>query len=269
MKNLLKCSSLIRVVVIMVVMAFMASQMAEIYAKQNQGNKQIIDDLEQHDTGVNNNIVIHDGNMTKEHGDLGTTLDEINDKLDQCIGNGNGNGTDCDVCPPPEGVEKSWVPKTGSTINNNAGEDGDLQKGITWPNPRFTDNGDGTVTDNLTCLIWTQDADIADGTRTWSDALTDCNSLASGSQGLTDGSMAGDWRLPNVRELSSLIDFSQFNPSLPSGHPFMGVQQDSYWSSTIFAVLALPSAWQVDFGNGSVDASLKDDSHFVWCVRGP
>ena len=46
------------------------------------------------------------------------------------------------------------VPATGQTDSVAAGDDGDLQKGVPWPDPRFTDNGDGTVTDHLTGLIW-------------------------------------------------------------------------------------------------------------------
>ena len=46
------------------------------------------------------------------------------------------------------------LPKTGQTTSYAAGDDGALQKGVASPNPRFTDNGNGTVTDNLTGLIW-------------------------------------------------------------------------------------------------------------------
>ena len=42
----------------------------------------------------------------------------------------------------------------------------------------------------------------------------------------------GGWRLPTVEELRSLIDPTQLNPALPSGHPFTNVQSDDYWSST-------------------------------------
>ena len=73
-----------------------------------------------------------------------------------------------------------------------------MKKGVAWPNPRFKDNGNGTVTDNLTRLIWLKNAN-AFGLRTWEQALSDANALASGSAGLTDGSKAGDWRLPKTR----------------------------------------------------------------------
>ncbi len=101
------------------------------------------------------------------------------------------------------------VEKTGQTTSYATGDDGDLKTGVVWPSPRFTDNSDGTVTDNLTGLIWLQDADAGDGTETWADALSICNSLAAGQQGLSDGSSAGDWRLPTEKELHSLIDLRE------------------------------------------------------------
>ena len=70
-------------------------------------------------------------------------------------------------CDPP-----APVPKTGQTISYEPGDDGYYQKGVAWPNPRFTDNGDGTVTDNLTGLIWLKNANCF-GTRTWATALSD------------------------------------------------------------------------------------------------
>ena len=72
------------------------------------------------------------------------------------------------------------VERTGQTESYATGDDGDLQRGAIWPNPRFTDNGNGTVTDNLTGLIWLKNADCF-GQRSWSDALSDCNSLGAGN----------------------------------------------------------------------------------------
>ena len=126
------------------------------------------------------------------------------------------------------------VPKTGQTTSYGPRDDGALQRGVAWPTPRFTDNGNGTVTDNLTRLIWMKNAN-AFGTLTWADALTTANTLESGTYGLTDGSKAGDWRLPNVRELQSLLDYGRTNPALPAVHPFTEVQSSDYWSSTTYA----------------------------------
>lgn len=142
------------------------------------------------------------------------------------------------------GPMKLW--KTGVTLcydqaGNSlpcagTGQDGEIQAGIGWPNPRFTDNGDGTVTDNLTDLIWLKNAGCFTD-RVWSDALTDANTLTDGECGLTDGSSAGDWRLPNTWEITSLIDLSKTQPSMPSGHPFTGFPNQYHWTSTSFPLL--------------------------------
>ena len=98
------------------------------------------------------------------------------------------------------------------------------------------------MTDNLTGLIWLKNANCF-GLRTWEQALSDANTLAGGYCGLIDGSKAGEWRLPNVKELQSLIDYDFFDPVLSNtagtgkwtqGDPFTGVQMDYYWSSTTY-----------------------------------
>jgi len=158
------------------------------------------------------------------------------------------------------------VPKTGQTASYATGDDGDLEKGVAWPTPRFTDNGNGTVTDNLTGLIWLKNANCF-GARNWTQALSDANTLNSGECGLGDGSSEGDWRLPNVRELQSLIDYGRQTPALPSGHPFTGVQSSLYWSSTTHATNA-SYAWGVYMRCGHVHWDYKMRTRYVWPVRG-
>ena len=159
------------------------------------------------------------------------------------------------------------VPMTGQTNSYAAGDDGALRKGVAWPSPRFTDNSNGTVTDNLTGLIWLKNANFKAGPSTWADALTDCATLNSAEGGLTDGSIEGDWRLPNVRELQSLIDYEQRDPALPLEHPFTGVQKDYYWSSSTIKV-DMGFAWNVGLGGGLVEVDGKSLTHYVWPVRG-
>ena len=163
--------------------------------------------------------------------------------------------------------ERSRPPKTGQTTSYATGDDGDLQKGVAWPSTRFTDNSDGTVTDNLTGLIWLKDANCWGG-QTWANALTNANGLASGSCGLTDGSVAGDWRLPNLRELYSLVDSSRPpSPVIPTGHPFDNVQSDEHWTSTTCAD-DTDYAWLVYLYDGSVYSGEKTVTCYVWPVRG-
>jgi hypothetical protein len=179
------------------------------------------------------------------------------------------------------GICSAGVPRTGQTptipINPApAGSDGALQKGLVWPSPRFTDNANGTVTDNLTGLIWLKDANCTNffsgdntglNNRNWANALTAANLLGNGSCGLTDGSTGGNWRLPNVREMQSLIDYGRSYPPLPSLNPFTGVQSDFYWSGTTFAGLT-SLAWAVSLSSGYMFFESKTDSHYVWPVRG-
>src|SRR5262249_44141298 len=139
------------------------------------------------------------------------------------------------------------------------GQDGALRKGES-ASLRFTDNGNGTVTDNLTGLIWLQNANCF-GAKNWADALTAANGLAAGQCGLSDGSAAGDWRLPNVKELQSLVDYGSSNPALPAGHPFTNFQASPYWSSSSSANFGF-AAWFVFFENGGVGANYRTDIDF-------
>jgi hypothetical protein len=148
-----------------------------------------------------------------------------------------------------------------------SGQDGELQAGVSSPTQRFRDRGDGTVLDTLTGLIWLKTANCF-GEMLWVPALVTANTLASGACGLTDRSEAGDWRLPNVKELQSLIDFGQSEPALPPGHPFTDVQPVFYWSST--SLVGSPAAaWDVSLREGVTTNDSKDGGLFlVWPVRG-
>jgi hypothetical protein len=157
------------------------------------------------------------------------------------------------------------VAKTGQTTSYAAGDDGDLQAGTALTTPRFVDNGDGTVNDNLTGLTWMKDAGSI-GASYWGNAVQTCSALASGSYGLSDGSIAGDWRLPNVRELNSLIDYGHYNYALPDGHLFINVMYN-YWSSTTYAG-NLGYALYLNPINGLMSFANKTGSNvYVLCVR--
>ena len=168
--------------------------------------------------------------------------------------------------PPPPSGPPAPVPKTGQTTVHAFGDDGHLQKGVAWPDPRFTDNGDGTATDNLTGLVWTQNQSCLGSGRVWGDAVNCCNLLADGGCGLSDGSAIGDWRLPNVRELQSLIDYGNHSPALPTGHPFTNTG-DWHWTSTSYADNS-GYAWNIQMDLGGVVAHSKNTGmNHVGCVR--
>jgi hypothetical protein len=150
------------------------------------------------------------------------------------------------------------LPATGQTTSYAKGDDGDLQKGVSWPDPRLTDNGDGTVTDNLTGLIWLKNAQCERLAVPWLRALEISNAMADGQCGLTDGSEAGDWRLPNIRKLTSLVDFSESGPALPDGGIVFDrpIVLDFYWSSTT-STKFLGAAWVLDMADGRPIALSK------------
>jgi len=138
-----------------------------------------------------------------------------------------------------------------------------------WPsNPRFAvcDNGtpgdstDDIVLDKATGLMRPRDGNIFNTDKGWQDAVLSCHNLALGYR--------KGWRLPTIEELSSLFDISQGSPALPSGHPFINVQ-NSYWSSTTYD-FNTTHAYSVAMSNGNVSHVQKENWPNVWAwpVRG-
>ncbi len=131
---------------------------------------------------------------------------------------------------------------------------------------RYVDNGDGTVTDNTTGLVWTKDANH--GLMSWFEAVKHCE----------DFNFAGhsDWRLPLVAknggtaELDTLFrkngDHSEAWEGT-RGTPFTNVQSNYYWSGTSYAHVP-GDAWGVDMGDGDMgDGAAKTCRYDVWPVR--
>ncbi|MBF0563851.1 MAG: DUF1566 domain-containing protein [Nitrospirae bacterium] len=175
------------------------------------------------------------------------------------------------LCSESYALATAQLWATGQTTGYYANDDGTLKRGVQWPSPRFTSKDDGTVTDNLTGLVWLRNANCFDN-KIWFDALNYANNLASGQCGLMDRSKKGDWRLPNRKELRSLIDYSQNTPALPEIHPFTNVQSDNYWTSTTNSDVPA-GAWVVSMADGDVnpvnkagDGSIKT---YIWPVRFP
>ncbi len=131
----------------------------------------------------------------------------------------------------------------------------------------YTNNGNGTVTDHSTGLTWQKgtadtnnDGSITAGIypagdkKKWLDALSWCET----------STFAGysDWRLPNVRELFSLVDTTTYNPSI---HYTFQCEVDSYWSAT---GKGNSYAWVVNFNSGNTYGLGKNNYSFIRCVRG-
>jgi hypothetical protein len=142
---------------------------------------------------------------------------------------------------------------------------------------RFEDNGDGTVTDNRTGLVWLKHADCF-GALPWAKAIEIVQELADGAMcdgmELRDGSSPGDWRLPTIREIMTLPVIDFFNPALSNamgtsrwreGDAFLQVSTQYYWSST---GLNNGSAWYMYLYNGSLGISDVSQRYSVWPVKG-
>lgn len=162
------------------------------------------------------------------------------------------------------------LPDTGLTGDYTAtfGEDPDYRpSGSQLSYTIYSPGGISSVTvDNRTGLMWVTnpvDAGIS-GTYTWESALTTCETGIGGG-----GSYAGytDWRLPNIRELTSIMNYSGGNPAINTVY-FLNTQSEAYWSSTT-AVQATTNAWYSDFSNiGNLSYLLKTAALRIRCVRG-
>ena len=186
------------------------------------------------------------------------------------------------------------LPQTGQTTCYDAsgtaitcsgtGQDGDVKAGVSWSNPRFTDNGDQTVMDNLTGLMWTKDAHAPGpaacspgATKTWQSALDYVKCLNTNQYlGYTD------WRLPNINELASLVNVEQANlAAWLNAQGFVNVQAASYWSSTscygwsnAAGRADWDKAYQIDMTDGFLGLATTTDggdtksaNHYVWPTR--
>ncbi len=163
------------------------------------------------------------------------------------------------------GQQACWDVSGDPISCTGTGQDGETQAGVDWPTPRFSDNGDGTITDELTGLLWLEAANCF-GAMNWADALAAAAALADGQCGLTDGSTPGQWRVPNIKELVSLLDLSQTDPPLPASHPFVGVTTSFYGTSS--TVVSAPEYyWALIFGQGNSIQWLKAGGAVVWPVR--
>jgi hypothetical protein len=124
--------------------------------------------------------------------------------------------------------------------------------------PAYQDNGDGTVTDLNTGLMWQQDGG---NFGTWQDARNICIAQTLGGY--------NDWRVPGRRELVSIVNYGRLDPAINTDL-FPATASLSYWSNTEIVALRLNPyyVWVVNFASGVVIPTERNVKHYVRCVRG-
>lgn len=160
-------------------------------------------------------------------------------------------------------------PDTGQTSSYGTGDDADYTSSNSAHtcDMSFTDNGNGTITDNCTGLMWkkcvepdtsTSNCAGTQSTYTWTNALARCEGL----------SYAGytDWRLPNVKELVSIVNYQVYDPSINTTY-FPATPSSYHWSSTTL-MIRTDYAWYVNFYYGNAGSSNLTSAYYVRCVRG-
>ncbi|MDX1959455.1 MAG: DUF1566 domain-containing protein, partial [Leptospiraceae bacterium] len=151
--------------------------------------------------------------------------------------------------------------KSGQTTSYATGDDGATQNGVARS---YTDNGNGTVTDNSTGLLWQKcsrgqnNDSTCSGTATttnWTDAGNYCSSLSLGGK---------TWKLPTSMEFETLPSYGVYNPSINTTF-FPNTSGNYYWSSTTFTPNT-SKAWGVYFGLGDVGNIDKTSNNYVRCI---
>lgn len=232
-----------------------------------------------------------------------------------CKVSAGGSVINCDQDAPQKPVTfQMWVPKTGQVFCwdengirrdcENTGEDGEYRMGGRYDvspshkrdwfpafrvSPRFRDNNDGTVTDNMTGLIWLKnpncigsnpgfdnDETLDDGKVTWQHGLDFVRGMNTGLYDCGDTSNGGssqtDWRMPNYNELISVTDGGRRHPTpdLDPDHPFTGVKLDGfYWSSTsIDGAERNAEIVDLKYWGTIIGYDGKKSVMYLWPVRG-
>lgn len=152
------------------------------------------------------------------------------------------------------------LPKTRQLTSYEPGDDGDLQKGFDVE-PRFTDNGDGTITDNSTGLVWPQNWNGPGANNgnflTWYEQVAWARAL--------DFAGHTDWRIPNAIEHVSLYDYEIFG--IGYGPPFKNIWGTYIFTSTTYRK-TITYAVRINKGNGLLSITLKTALWIPIVVRG-
>ncbi len=137
----------------------------------------------------------------------------------------------------------------------------------TTPDSRFSDNGDGTVTDKKTNLIWMRCSlgQTWDGSTCTSSAATYTWQQALQAAANTTFGGSNAWQLPNIKQLSSIVEESCDGPAI-NLYAFPATLSDYFWTSSPYAS-DNDNAWYVYFDYGYDNRNVKNSYHYVRLVR--
>jgi uncharacterized protein DUF1566/fibronectin type III domain protein len=169
---------------------------------------------------------------------------------------------------PQTGQAGCWDVNGTAISCSGSGQDAAKSFGAALPSSRFINNNNGTITDNLTGLVWLKKGDCF-GTLSWTNAVNGAGItfLADGTCGLTDGSTPGAWRLPNRKELMSLVNWQQEDMAAwLNSQGFINIQKEFYWSSSS-RLNDSSNAYVVSMDSGGVTTYRKTNLYNVLGVR--
>jgi len=164
-----------------------------------------------------------------------------------------------------------FLPDTGQTTSyGTALDDADYTSANSFTcDMSFADNNDGTITDNCTGLMWNKCLQGLSGTSCqtgtasttyWEEAKVSCEDSTSSNY--------SDWRLPNVKELMSIVNYQNSSPAINATY-FPATVSGDYWSSTTYKPNTA-NAWRVSFTDGYVSFGNNKTTNlnYARCVRG-
>jgi hypothetical protein len=166
-------------------------------------------------------------------------------------------------------VTSDSLSKTGQAVIYSPADEAYIQEKVEWPAPRFTDNGDGTVTDSLTGLMWLKDGGCLK--KRWNDSLNIIIDFNTNTQRYACSGYSAnynDWRMPNVKELESMINYDVSDSAgWLNAAGFTNIKNSSYWSSTTSGRTAA-QAWMMNMKKSVKLLQNKKSTYYAWPVRG-